>query len=165
MQNGPAPIWKSLSGIPIPDLDGELLALVRSGRRCVHVGTDAKHRGAHTDFVTVIAVLDPGCGGRVFYRRERVRRSRSLAEQLFREVELSVQVATAVDGLLRDEPCAPITVHVDANENLRHRSSAYVQALAGTVRGYGFEVRVKPHSWCATHVADFVVKDKHQRAA
>ncbi len=161
----PSAIWKTLSGVPIPDLDAALLDLVRSGQRLVHVGTDAKHRGAHTDFVTAVALLEPGFGGRVFYRRERTRRSRSLAEQLFREVDLSIQVATAIQALLRGEPCPSITVHVDANENLRHRSSAYVQALSGTVRGYGFEVLVKPDSWCATHVADFVVKDKNQRAA
>ena len=34
-------------------------------------------------------------------------------------------------------------VHVDANEDLRHRSSKYVQALSGMVVGHGFQVRVK----------------------
>ena len=56
-------------------------------------------------------------------------------------------------------------MHVDANVDLRHRSSKYVRALAGMVMGYGFKVMVKPHSWCATHVADFVVNGKHVRVA
>ena len=56
-------------------------------------------------------------------------------------------------------------MHVDANEDLRHRSSKYVRALAGMVVGHGFQVRVKPDSWCATHVADYLVKGKHHRAA
>jgi predicted RNase H-related nuclease YkuK (DUF458 family) len=54
---------------------------------------------------------------------------------------------------------------MDANEDLRHRSSNYVQALAGMVVGYGFRVRLKPDSWCATHVADRLVKVRRPSAA
>lgn len=154
-------MWKSLSGVPIGDVLGELRRLVGNGNRELHIGTDAKHRGSHTDFVTVIALLTPPCGGRVFYRGERTPRSKSLAHQLFHETELSLQTATAVSESLN----LPITIHVDANEDQRHRSSRYVQALAGMVAGYGFDVRVKPEAWCATHVADFVVKEKNTRAA
>ena len=154
-------MWKTLSGIPIPDVIAELRTLASHGTRELHIGTDAKHRGGHTDFVTVIAILKPAYGGRVFYRGERTPRSRSLAHQLFREVELSLQTANAV----ADAIGLPITIHVDANEDHRHRSSRYVQALAGMVSGYGFDVRVKPEAWCATHVADFVVKEKNTRAA
>lgn len=153
-------MWRTLSGVPIRDLFAELRSLVQEGR-ILHVGTDAKHRGLHTDFVTVIAVLTPHLGGRVFYRRERTRRMRSLAEQLFREVTLSIDVANT----LSDAIASPITVHVDANADQRHRSAHYVQALSGMVMGYGYEVKVKPEAWCATHVADFVVKEKNQRAA
>ena len=153
--------WESLSGVPISDIVAEVRALHESSRRDIHVGSDAKHRGLHTDFVTAIAVLNPGMGGRVFFRRERAARSRSLAEQLFREVELSIQAAQILAGGLG----LRITVHVDANEDARHNSSTYVQVLAGMVMGFGFAVQVKPNAWCATHVADFVVKDKHCRAA
>jgi hypothetical protein len=31
------------------------------------------------------------------------------------------------------------------------------------VAGSGFPVLVKPDAWCASHVADFAVKNKHQR--
>jgi len=31
------------------------------------------------------------------------------------------------------------------------------------VAGSGFPVLVKPNAWCASHVADFAVKNKHQR--
>ena len=134
-------------------------ALTQGGRRPVHVGTDGRHRGIYTDFVTVIAVLDPGRGGRIFYRRERVPRRRSLADKLFREVELSVQTANTLNGAAR---CL-VTIHVDANTEARHESSVYVQALAGMVVGYGYDVRVKPDAWCASHAADFVVKDKISR--
>jgi predicted RNase H-related nuclease YkuK (DUF458 family) len=33
------------------------------------------------------------------------------------------------------------------------------------VVGYGFRVRLKPDSWCATHVADRLVKVRRPSAA
>lgn len=159
--SGPSGGWTTLSGSAVADVIEAVRALVGDEERIVHIGTDAQHRGYNTDFVTVIAVLNPGKGGRVFYRRERTRRTRSLAQKLFREAELSIAVATA----LSEEIAQEIVVHIDANQDLRHRSSDYVQALAGMVVGYGFKVAVKPNSWCATHVADRVVKERHSSAA
>lgn len=154
-------MWKSLSGRPVADLHGQIRSLLARGERVLHVGTDSKQRGGHTDYVTVIAIVAPGHGGRIFYKRLRTPRARSLSHKLFQEAQLSVTVATELHqaGLQR------IVVHVDANEDLRHQSSKYVQALSGMVLGYGFQVRVKPDSWCATHVADFVVNERHQRVA
>ena len=77
--------------------------------RVVHIGTDAKHRGFNTDFVTVVAVLDPGHGGRVFYRRTRIERTKSLAQKLFYEAELSLEVARDLNEAVVQE----IVVHVD----------------------------------------------------
>ena len=57
-----------------------------------------------------------------------------------------------------------IWVHVDANPDERYDSSDYVKQLAGMVAGSGFPVLVKPNAWCASHVADFAVKNKHFRA-
>ena len=153
--------WSTLSGHPVENIVETVLELVGDDERVLHIGTDAQHRGLRTDYVTVVAVLNPGKGGRVFYRRERTTRTKSLAQKLFREAELSIQVATELSEHLAQD----IVVHIDANEDLRHRSSDYVQALAGMVVGYGFKVEVKPDSWCATHVADRVVKDRHEGAA
>lgn len=147
-------MWKSLSGTAIDDIAAAVTELVGEQDRIIHIGTDAQHHGYHTDFVSVVAVLNPGKGGRVFYKRERAKRMDSLAQKLFREAQLSLDVAI----LLAEVVPQDITVHIDANEDLRHKSSNYVQALAGMVVGHGFKVEVKPNSWCATHVADRVVK-------
>ena len=154
-------MWRSLSGHSIANLVHSVKGLLRGDRHVVHVGTDSQRHGYHTNFVTVVAVIDPGCGGRVFYRRRRSPRTRSLAEKLFREAELSLQAAV----LLNEDIAHDIVVHVDANQDNRHQSSKYVRALAGMVVGHGFQVRVKPDSWCATHVADYLVKGKNGEAA
>ena len=154
-------MWRTLSGQPIRDVLGAVQTLLQHDRHIVHVGTDSQEHGYHTNFVTVVAIVDPGRGGRVFYRRDRTPRTRSLAHKLFKEAELSLEIATQLDAAIAHE----IVVHVDANEDARHQSSKYVRALAGMVVGHGFQVRVKPDSWCATHVADYLVKGKGHRAA
>jgi len=153
--------WKTLSGAVVDDVVREVMAFVGEAELLVHVGTDSKTRGGRTDYVTAIAVAQRGRGGRILYRRERHRTAQSLADRLFRETELSIRVANVLSQHLAQD----LVVHVDANEDVRHRSAKYVQALAGMVVGYGFEVRVKPDAWCATRVADFVVKEKHRRVA
>jgi predicted RNase H-related nuclease YkuK (DUF458 family) len=154
-------MWRSLSGKPIADLVTSVTGLLRNDRQVVHVGTDSQHYGRATNYVTVVAIIDPGHGGRLFYCRKQVARSRSLAHKLFLEAELSLEAA----NFLAPHVAHDIVVHVDANEDLRHSSSQYVRALAGMVIGHGFQVRVKPDSWCATHVADSLVKGRHPYAA
>ncbi len=154
-------MWKSLSGRRIEDIVDEVISVVGDLERVVHIGTDSKLRGSHIDFVTVIAILNPGRGGRVYFELERSQKVHSLPQKLFRETELSLTLATRVSAAVAQD----IVVHVDANEDERHRSSRYLKALAGMVVGYGFRVLVKPHAWCATHVADFVVNEKHLRVA
>ncbi len=154
-------MWRSLSGKPIRDIVRSVKSLLHRDEHVVHVGTDSQQNGYHTNFVTVVAIVDPGRGGRVFYRRNQSPKGSSMAHRLFREAELSLSAAM----LLEKDIAHDIVVHVDANEDKRHRSSRYVRALAGMVVGYGFQVRVKPDSWCATHVADYLVKGKHGDAA
>ncbi|MFT5049754.1 MAG: putative RNase H-related nuclease YkuK (DUF458 family) [Chlamydiales bacterium] len=150
-----------MSGNPVSDIVRAVQSLLHSDRHIVHVGTDSQTFGDHTNFVTVVAIVEPGFGGRVLYCRERTPRAHSLAHKLFREAELSLVAAMQLDSEIAHD----IIVHVDANQDERHSSSKYVRALAGMVIGHGFQVRVKPDSWCATHVADHLVKGKHPYAA
>ena len=159
-------MWRSLSGKPIRDLAKAVQSLLVSDEHLVHIGTDSQQCGYHTNYVTVVAIVDPGTGGRVFYQRLKTPKAQSLAHKLFQEAELSLAIARRLTEAIAHD----IIVHVDANEDLKHRSSKYVRALAGMVVGHGFEVRVKPDAWCATHVADYLVKGrnngngKHQAA-
>lgn len=159
-ESTPAP-WRSLSGDQIDDIAGRLRTLLEEDDTVLHIGTDSKHRGGWTDFVTVLVVHHRGRGGRAFYRRERVRGNLSLANKLIHEAELSLAAARP----LSEEITREIILHVDANEDRRHRSSDYASMLAGMVMGNGFQVLLKPDSWCATHVADHLVRGKHTRAA
>src|SRR5262249_33794474 len=135
----PTAMWRSLSGKPIANLVAAVQELLRGDREVIHVGSDSQHCGQTTNYVTVVAVVNPGCGGRVFYQRKQIPRAQSLAHKLFLEAELSLDTALVLSRSFAHD----IVVHVDANEDLRHLSSQYVRALAGMVLGHGFQVRVK----------------------
>jgi predicted RNase H-related nuclease YkuK (DUF458 family) len=146
-------MWKTLDEVKVQDILEFVEGASRDGQ-AVHVGTDSQQSGRHTHFVTVVVVLTPGKGGRVVYRRDRVPRIHSLRERLLKEVWRSVDLGLQLSPIVRGE----LTVHIDANPVIQHKSSAYVQELVGLVVGQGFKALIKPESWAATHAADYVIR-------
>ena len=146
-------MWKTLDEVRIPDILQFVQDASRAGQE-VHIGTDSLQAGRFTQFVTVVVILTPMKGGRVAYRRAVVPRITSLRERLLKEVwksvDLGLQFSPIVEGHL--------TVHIDANPVVAHKSSAYVQELVGLVVGQGFKALIKPESWAASHTADHVVR-------
>jgi predicted RNase H-related nuclease YkuK (DUF458 family) len=142
--------WKTLTGDAVKDI----IALLRERRgQPLHIGTDSLQTGRYTQFVTVVVLLDPPHGGRVFYQRDIVPRINSLRERLTKEVWRSLDLAMQL-------PEHDLTVHIDANPSEKHMSSRYLQELVGMVVGQGFKALWKPDSWAATHAADHVVRLK-----
>ena len=145
--------WKTLTGVPI----GDVVDFVREhaqGGQIVHLGTDSLQLARHTRFVTVVAVLTPGRGGRAIWTRTATPRIHSLRERLLREVWLSVELGLRLDAVVTGE----LQVHIDANPIARHRSSAYVQELVGLVVSQGFRAVIKPEAWAASRAADRLVR-------
>ena len=156
--------WWTLGGAEALDLMGTVRGLLRRGQ-VVHIGTDAQKSSSRMEFVTVACVLNPGKGGRVFYTRSFDRKNVSLYEKLSTETWLSLGLAIRIhEAFALKTDKRQIWVHVDANPDERFDSSDYVKQLAGMVAGSGFPVLVKPNAWCASHVADFAVKNKHFRS-
>ena len=153
-------MWKTLNEVRIADI----LQFVRDAsrdRQAVHVGTDSQQSGRFTQFVTVVVILTPGKGGRVAYRRTIVPRITSLRERLLKEVWESVDLGLRFSPIVEGE----LTVHIDANPVVTHKSSQYVQELVGLVVGQGFKALIKPESWAASHAADHVVRSQGKARA
>jgi predicted RNase H-related nuclease YkuK (DUF458 family) len=145
--------WKTLTGVPIGDVVDFVREHARGGQ-IVHLGTDSLQLARHTRFVTVVAVLTPGRGGRAIWTRTATPRIQSLRERLLREVWLSVELGLRLDPVVTGE----LQVHIDANPIARHRSSAYVQELVGLVVSQGFRAVIKPEAWAASRAADRLVR-------
>ena len=146
-------MWKTLNEVRVPDILAFVREASRSGQ-AVHVGTDSLQSRRLTQFVTVVVILTPTKGGRVAYRREMVPRISSLRERLLKEVWKSVDLGLQFSPIVKGD----LTVHIDANPVVAHKSSQYVQELVGLVVGQGFKALIKPDSWAATHAADHVVR-------
>ena len=145
--------WRTLTGVPVEGV----VDFVREnacGGQAVHLGTDSLQLARHTRFVTVVAILTPGRGGRAIFWREVQPRIVSLRERLLREVWLSVELGLALVPVVPGE----LSVHIDANPVARHRSSAYVQELVGLVVSQGFRAVIKPGAWAASRAADRMVR-------
>jgi predicted RNase H-related nuclease YkuK (DUF458 family) len=146
-------MWKTLREEPIASIRDFVREAAREGQ-AVHIGTDSQQAGRLTRFVTVVVILTPRRGGRVAYVRESVRRIASLRERLLREVWRSVSLGIELEAVVPGD----LTVHIDANPVVTHKSSAHVQELVGLVVGQGFKAAIKPEAWAATHCADRVVR-------
>ncbi len=123
----------------------------------VIIGTDSQGR-VIVDFVTAIVVHRVGHGGRYFWQRSHKGPIHSLREKLYTETMLSIETAERFTQLLKEELAAHPSViynfeiHVDAGENGPTRD--VLREVVGMVRGYGYYVRTKPQSYCASSVAD-----------
>jgi uncharacterized protein len=144
--------WKTLHDEPVEDLK-QFVSSVGEGLD-VHIGTDSLQVGKFTQYVTVVALLRPHRGGRAVYRRQIVPRVRSLRERLLREVWLSVELALEMDQYIQ----GGLTVHVDANPDLKFKSSKYIRELTSMVVSNGFRALIKPDSWVASHCADHICR-------
>jgi predicted RNase H-related nuclease YkuK (DUF458 family) len=150
--------WRTLKDEKIGDIREFVREAARDGQS-VHLGTDSRQAGRHTQFVTVVAILTPGKGGRAAYARAVVPRIGSLRERLLREVWLSVELGLQLTSVVSGE----LSVHIDANPVVTHRSNRYVQELVGLVVSQGFRAAIKPESWAATHAADRLVRAMGKR--
>lgn len=155
-------VWQSIEGQKIEDVSAYFRQLMKesyneTGKE-VHIGSDSQQAGKYTEFVTVVVVLNKGKGGRAFYTRERTPRVKALRERLLKEVWLSVTTGLAMQELMEED--VELTVHIDANPNLKFKSSSYVKELTAMVVSQGFKSLLKPDAWCASHAADHVVKHK-----
>lgn len=158
--------WKTLAGEKV-DLRSAIEAELRLHPGAeVTIASDSQQRGQNTEFVTVVTMIRPGKGGRVFFCREFVKRIRDLGPRLWEETLRSTKLATDLtetDDTFAHAPVKIDAIHIDANIDPQHKSSKYVEQLAGMVVGMGFKAVVKPEAWAASHAADHAVKHREER--
>ena len=123
--------WWTLGGAEVLDMMSVVEQLMDRGR-VVHIGSDAQKSMRRMEFVTVVCVLNPGKGGRVFYTRQFADKHMSLFDKLSMETWMSLELALRMNAEFKlPEEKKRIWVHVDANPDTRYDSSNYVKQLAG----------------------------------
>ncbi len=123
------------------------------------VGTDSRQLVDRSSFVTVIAVHRRGCGGRYYWHQFYRRRFEALRPRIQVEAELSLKIVTELTRELEprleqlpDLPEFELEVHVDIGKN--GPTGKMINEIAGMISGCGYELKTKPHAYCAAVLAD-----------
>jgi len=118
------------------------------------IGTDSSSGPDDVDFVSAIVLHKLGKGGRYFWTRHREKRVPSLRQKIWREAWLSFDLAQRVLAGLSDHALLRynLEIHVDVGEN--GRTKEMIDEVVGMIIGSGFSVRIKPHAYAASSVAD-----------
>ena len=143
----------SLEKIRIKILD--FMSKIPDAKYRLIIGSDSQPKnGSEVDFVTAILVHRIGHGGIYFWQRVIKKRKYVLRERIYEEATLSLALADKFleicknDGIHRYD----LEIHVDIGKIGETRD--LINEVVGMIRGSGYEVKVKPESYCASKVAD-----------
>tara|TARA_B100000073_G_scaffold323807_1_gene306187 strand:+ start:725 stop:1219 length:495 start_codon:yes stop_codon:yes gene_type:complete len=92
-------------------------------------------------------------GGRYFWYRRNIRaeKYKNLSLRMFQEAYNSLGIGI---WLIEAFPQAKIEIHIDISSSPSEKTFKYKDALAGMVKGAGFECKIKPEAWAANAIAD-----------
>lgn len=128
----------------------------------VYIGCDSicfkKNKQWFAKYTTVVVVhMDSRRGCKIFYNNITLPDYRNLKARLMTEAQHALEAADVITDVLGDRP---LEVHLDLNNDPKHKSNIAVAEAVGWVRGMGFTPVIKPMSWAATHAADHCVRSK-----
>lgn len=130
----------------------------------VFIGTDSAQHGKVTKYATAISLLRPGKGVHVIYRKISITRERDMFTRLWNEVEHTREVGEYVNDVFQEfydhkiEGKIP-TLHLDFNKQPKYKSYVVHDLSIGYLTSFGFKVKSKSESWCASFCADHLVKN------
>lgn len=148
--------------ININEVVEELVRYMKDNHRAqykITVGTDSEGV-QETQFVTAIAILRIGNGGKYFWTKSKKVFCPTMQDRIYKETMQSITFVQELKSRLRERMGEEffwddkITVHLDVGNNGATKN--LVDSVVGMVRGYGFEAVIKPYSFGA-----FVLADRH----
>lgn len=124
----------------------------------IYVGCDSQVTRGKVDFVTVVIVhFASKHGAKIFYKKQKEARLMKMRERLWKEVELVSSVALELIDIIGDRY---LSIHLDLNPDVRHKSSVIIQEAVGYIRALGFDCKVKPNAFASSYASDHIVKNK-----
>lgn len=134
------------------EADQDSTAKLFSEPNCeIYVGTDSHLIGGVWIFATVIAIHNPGHGGRFIFSREKIEKNNimHLGQRLSEEAMRSLIVASEIKQEFGRDP----EVHLDLSSG-KHKSSKFTKQLTSLISSSGFKVQIKPSAWVSSSIAD-----------
>jgi len=119
------------------------------------VGTDSQKLKKDTyDFVSALIIHRIGFGGIYFWKRFIQEKKISLKEKIYQEATMSLETSENFISFFKENGISKynIQIHVDIGKNGETRE--LINEVVGMIRSSGYEVKIKPHSYGASKVAD-----------
>lgn len=139
----------------LKEIVSSFMAENKKARYEIIVGTDSqKVKKDVYDFVSALVVHRVGFGGIYFWKRQVIDRKTSLKERIYQEATMSLETSEnfvsffKLNGISKYD----IQIHVDIGKNGETRD--LITEVVGMVRASGYDVKIKPHSYGASKVAD-----------
>ena len=129
----------------------------------IMIGTESQVYDNYICYVTVLAVHNVGHGGIYFYNKEMVEERCSLVNRLYTEASKSLEFASTFMDEIRNHHLEKlintknIEIHVDIGNN--GNSCAAIAGAVGMIKGYGYNVKIKPDAYAASAIADKKTKN------
>lgn len=118
----------------------------------ISIGTDSQNFG-YTKTVAVVAIHRVGNGGIFFYEIKKVEKINNIAQKLFFETSMSLDIATKLSETLQEEDINfGLSIHVDAGN--KGPTSKIIPEIVGWIKACGFDCETKPDSYAASSIAD-----------
>ena len=147
-------VFKDIRGNIIDPIDHTREMLKKNPFVEVHVGTDSQSLAKKTQYITVIAYKYGNRGVHYILKKRGVPQIKDLWTRLWRETELSIDIAETIKKSLNIIP----QIDLDYNENENFKSNKLVNASKGLANSLGYKVNIKPHIQIATRAADYHCK-------
>lgn len=120
----------------------------------ISIGTDSQNVKRKTHYVTVIAYRYNCKGVHYIYNKVKIPKIRDQFQRLFKEAEMSVEVAEWFTSKIRVQ----VTIDLDYNGDAKHGSHMVVSAAKGWANSLGYKVNIKPEVQVASRAADYHVR-------
>lgn len=128
------------------------------------IGTDSQNH-SQTKVVSVVCIVCHGHGGIFFYEITQEPLIKDVRKKLHIETMESLNVATKLVDLLEQNSDysemyleCPISIHVDAGNSPKGKTKELIPEIVGWIKACGYDVKVKPDSFCASSIADRISK-------
>lgn len=150
-----SPTYGKLSEEEVKHMVSRYMHRDKEAQYRIIVGSDSQKIETDThDFVAALIIHQIGAGGIYFWTRDVIKQKMSLKERMYREALLSLESAEHIVELFRDNGISRynVEIHVDIGQN--GKTKELISEISGMVRASGYNVKIKPHSFGASKVAD-----------
>ena len=148
--------FQKLTGPPQFELSEYVLSILEQNKDLdvkIYLGCDSQNKAIKTVYAVTIVfhIADTGC--HVIYKKEEIPIVRDMWTRLWKETELSCEVAL----YLRNHGIEVSTIDLDYNTDPAKKSNKLVSAAVGYVESLGFKARCKPDLLPGAYAADNIV--------